>query len=453
MRSSLLLLVLPLCASFVGATSIPPQAEQERLSWPNVQDETGEEQGQLRRFHCASSQQCSEILGLLEDEPPLDVWQVTPSYIDIYFPLSSGSASALLNRAHTSIPLASSHIDTPPYPPLPDLSDITSLNTTYHAAYHPLPAIRDFLKSLADQHPDKITLIPLGHSGEGREMVGVKISSPDPCTRKVRGSASKKSGFMINGAQHSREWVATSASLYLIHALVSNSSEKGSLSHLLNTYDFYIIPLPNPDGYEYTWSTDRLWYKNRMALGPDDRCVGLDMGRNWGHKWGKNKYKKQPCHHWFPGHRPFEAPEVNNVANFITTIPRLRAFVDLRAYGQMISIPYSYSCKKVPKDAEDLLEAALGAAQAARRSHGTTFKTGSLCDTLYRAPGNVIDWMYKKAGVKYSYAVHLRDTGTYGFSLPEEWLRPVGEETADMIEYLANFILTKRVHHMAHRKY
>ena len=29
-----------------------------------------------------------------------------------------------------------------------------------------------------------------------------------------------------------------------------------------------------------------------------------------------------------------------------------------------------------------------------------------------RAPGNVIDWMYAKAGIKYSYAVHLRDTGT-----------------------------------------
>lgn len=29
-----------------------------------------------------------------------------------------------------------------------------------------------------------------------------------------------------------------------------------------------------------------------------------------------------------------------------------------------------------------------------------------------RAPGNVVDWMYAKAGIKYSYAVHLRDTGT-----------------------------------------
>jgi len=31
---------------------------------------------------------------------------------------------------------------------------------------------------------------------------------------------------------------------------------------------------------------------------------------------------------------------------------------------------------------------------------------------LYRAPGNILDWMYKREGIKYSYAVHLRDTGT-----------------------------------------
>lgn len=92
-----------------------------------------------------------------------------------------------------------------------------------------------------------------------------------------------------------------------------------------------------------------------------------------------------------------------------------------------------------------------------------------------RAPGNVIDWMYKRAGIKYSYAVHLRDTGTvsisysyyyfylatvscprpilvtysllqsqYGFSLPPEWIRPVGEETSGMVEYLAKFISTPR---------
>lgn len=30
----------------------------------------------------------------------------------------------------------------------------------------------------------------------------------------------------------------------------------------------------------------------------------------------------------------------------------------------------------------------------------------------FSAPGNILDWIYSEARVKYSYAVHLRDTGT-----------------------------------------
>src|ERR1700722_2903864 len=71
--------------------------------------------------------------------------------------------------------------------------------------------------------------------------------------------------------------------------------------------------------------------------------------------------------------------------------------------------------------------------------------------------------MYARAGIKYSYAAHLRDTGTvrdstssihlfntpfgfhklrcqYGFALPSRFIRPVGEETGKMAEYLAYFI-------------
>lgn len=102
-------------------------------------------------------------------------------------------------------------------------------------------------------------------------------------------------------------------------------------------------------------------------------------------------------------------------------------------------------------------------------------QTGQLCTTLYRAHGNAVDYMYKKAGIKYAYAVHLRDTGTvrsllssspdppfpspsalfeerlqlmhggiqYGFSLPAAMIRPAGEETGEMVEYMARFIKAK----------
>jgi extracellular matrix protein 14 len=60
-----------------------------------------------------------------------------------------------------------------------------------------------------------------------------------------------------------------------------------------------------------------------------------DAGTRVTKKPKKSPTPTDPCHHWFPGHRAFEAPEVNNLANWITTLPNLIGFFNLRSYGQM----------------------------------------------------------------------------------------------------------------------
>ncbi|KAI0371997.1 hypothetical protein BV20DRAFT_941130 [Pilatotrama ljubarskyi] len=383
------------------------------------------------------------------------VWQVGLSHADIYF-----------EDPRQSLDLSIPEVGSIALDDLEELHfyrkgwNLSSLpNSTYHSVYHPLYEVEDFMQELANTYPTTVELVNLGHSAENREMIAMRLSKGNDGLKRPGRSSARKSGFVITGAQHAREWIATSTALYLAHALVADTLEEFALSSWLDYFDFYIIPVPNPDGYVYTWDEDRLWYKNRQIVGPAERCVGIDMNR-FGYKW-KSKSRlpsltddnndtvlfdtldaldADPCSPWYPGHRPFEAPEVNNIANFITTLPSLKAYIDLRSYGQMLSTPFSYSCKKIPKDAEDLLEAGLGAVNAIKQVHGTPFTTGSLCRQLYKASGNVVDYMYAKAGIKYSYSVHLRDTGTYGFSLPAEWIRPVGEETAKMIDFLAGFI-------------
>ena len=44
------------------------------------------------------------------------------------------------------------------------------------------------------------------------------------------------------------------------------------------------------------------------------------------------------------------------------------------------------------------------------------------------ASGSSMDWALE-AGIKYSLAAELRDTGEYGFLLPVEQVKPVGRET------------------------
>lgn len=51
------------------------------------------------------------------------------------------------------------------------------------------------------------------------------------------------------------------------------------------------------------------------------------------------------------------------------------------------------------------------------------------------AAGGSDDWAYD-LGVKYSFTFELRDTGRYGFLLPESQIKPTCEETMLAVKYI-----------------
>ena len=88
-------------------------------------------------------------------------------------------------------------------------------NTTFHDSYHPLSQIENFMQELVDAHPETARLINLGRSAEGRDILGLTISTGDDdeneeCNggkkrkKKLR-KQKEKLGFVIQGAQHARE--------------------------------------------------------------------------------------------------------------------------------------------------------------------------------------------------------------------------------------------------------
>lgn len=56
------------------------------------------------------------------------------------------------------------------------------------------------------------------------------------------------------------------------------------------------------------------------------------------------------------------------------------------------------------------------------------------------AAGGSDDWAYDE-GIKYSFTFELRDTGRYGFMLPESQIKPTCEETLLAVKYIANYVL------------
>lgn len=103
--------------------------------------------------------------------------------------------------------------------------------------------INIYLEELAAQYPDLVELESIGLSYENRDMLVIKIST---------GGNGNRPAVLVDGGIHAREWIAPAMALYIIQQLVENNAEN---SELTDAVDWYILPVLNPDGYEYSHTT------------------------------------------------------------------------------------------------------------------------------------------------------------------------------------------------------
>ena len=79
--------------------------------------------------------------------------------------------------------------------------------------------------------------------------------------------------------------VSGAACLKMIDKFVVNPDETSTA--ILNLYNVHIIPILNPDGFEYSREKDRSWRKNRSKnLRVLPFCKGVDVNRNFDVKFG-----------------------------------------------------------------------------------------------------------------------------------------------------------------------
>ncbi|XP_022113411.2 carboxypeptidase B [Pieris rapae] len=278
--------------------------------------------------------------------------------------------------------------------------------------YHSYGAIQEHLEMLAKMHPELLKLATLGSSYQGRRMKLAKISLNPNANNPI---------IFIDGGIHAREWVAPAMAMYLIHRLVTDPEAR----HELNGVDWYILPVVNPDGYEFTRTsrTNRLWRKTRSKNALLD-CFGVDGNRNYAFKWAVSGVSKNPCDkETYAGPKPFSEPETQMVRNVMITYgKRIKLYVSLHSYGQYLVYPWGYTGDFLPKEWEKLDSLAKMVSDAVERAGGQPFRVMS-AGKWYPAAGGSDDFAFGAIGVPYSYTMELTDG--YEFLFPERLLHTV----------------------------
>lgn len=111
--------------------------------------------------------------------------------------------------------------------------------------YHSLEDIYQWLADVAVKYPHIVELVSIGKSAEGREIYAMSL--------KKKGTKYK---VIVEGGIHGNEWIAVEFVTYLVQQLVDHNNTKNTkLLELGRKYDWYIIPILNPDGFVYSQKT------------------------------------------------------------------------------------------------------------------------------------------------------------------------------------------------------
>ncbi|XP_055710873.1 carboxypeptidase B-like isoform X2 [Phlebotomus papatasi] len=282
------------------------------------------------------------------------------------------------------------------------------------SAYHRLSDIHGYLEYLANTYPEICSVQSIGNSIEGRPLLVLRISN---------GNAKNKAVW-IDGGIHAREWISPATVTYIIDQLVEYREDQPKY---VQDIDWYILPVANPDGYEYTHLVDRLWRKNRRPS-VNGRCHGVDLNRNFGYHWGEQGASRQPCAETFAGMSAFSEPESLAQKNFFERSGAdFQAFLSFHSYGQYILYPWGYD-RFVPPDHKELDRLGREAAVLMKKSGGASYSVGPSGSLLYPASGGSDDWGKGTLGIKYCYTIELRDSGRTGFILPANQIISTSKE-------------------------
>ncbi|KAF9186279.1 Carboxypeptidase A4 [Haplosporangium sp. Z 767] len=454
---------------------------------------------QVLRVEVSSMEQLKKLEATVEDLN-VDLWSnLRIGTVDVRVPASklndfkasiSSPSTVMIPNLQDLVPEQAPALDLMAAPRNWNFTD-----DSFWLKYHDFATLNEFTEAMVKQFPKLVSRTSLGYTHEGREVFGMTIhgykddgddedenevglmdelrswwswlsGSKDKHKHKhkhtklkqklkhkhnkQKHSKSKKNGkpkklkkhpkaIVIHGGQHAREWIGPAVVSYIAKELILGYGKNKKITRLVDQFEFTIIPVLNADGYAYTWERNRMWRKNRQPTSLPF-CPGIDPNRNWGYMWNSGGSSGNPCSEAYHGPSAFAAKEPKMVADYILKKDNVVAYIDFHAYSQLWMSPFGSDCSKAPKDNEDIIEAATVAAKALKDVHGKKFAVGSVCNIIYQASGGSLDWTYGVAGVKYSFAVELRDQGRHGFLLPEEEIIPSSEETFAGVLQLVNFI-------------
>ncbi len=254
---------------------------------------------------------------------------------------------------------------------------------------------------------------------EGNTLYYVKISNtPNQLTNKPK--------IQYNSLIHAREPMGMQQLMFFMWYLLENYNTNADVKYLVDNLELYFIPLMNPDGYAYNYTTDPggggMWRKNRRDFGGGN--IGVDLNRNFGYMWGydNNGSSPNPSDETYRGPSPFSENETQDFRDFCVA-KKFKMVYNYHTYADETMYPWCYKTQLTPDSISEY-------AFTDRMNAQAGYITGPPGLILYNTNGDAMDWEYGDSTLKPRISCFTTETGNNndGFWPLPSRIIPLAEE-------------------------
>ncbi len=289
----------------------------------------------------------------------------------------------------------------------------------------------DHLDAMSLIYPHLITIkqqIGEYETYQGNRIYWIKISdNPDVDEDEPE--------ILYTALHHAREPMSLSQMIYYMWFVLEQYDQNPSIKDLVDKTELFFIPCVNPDGYIYNGENHPegggMWRKNLRDNDENElldiKQDGVDINRNYGHKWGHDDQGSSPVpqSETYRGPAPFSEPETQAIRDFALEHD-FQLALNYHSYGNFLLYPLGYVNEKTA-DSTLFDEFAHILSRENDLIGGTSY---SALD--YLTNGGANDWMYGENEAKPAFFAMTPEIGPsiYKFYPP-----------ADEIEYLCQTAL------------
>lgn len=225
-----------------------------------------------------------------------------------------------------------------------------------HRTYDQMTA---FLQQLNADYPELTELYSVGQSVLGRDMWCLRIGT----------NMGTAPAVIYHGAQHGNEASGAMVVAYIADHLLSNYGTDGRATTLVDTVDWLLVPITNPDGY-----VDHDRYN----------AHGVDLNRNWGGPGAPSN--------------AFSEPETAAMRDLFLAHENVRGHIDFHGYVPWLMYPWGHTSASV-SDLAFFDGVTQIVADRIYAASGDLYEVGSIWDVAYPIHGDSADYSYGELNV------------------------------------------------------